>query len=106
MIYNGYAFVCNRDYSTVPVSVLKRPLSEIHDVKDQNYIYPDSFILYQNFPNPFNPDTQLTWQQPVNSWQTLKIYDLLGDEIASLVDGYKEAGSHKVEFSVGSDILL
>jgi hypothetical protein len=61
--------------------------------------YPDKFQLNQNYPNPFNPSTKISWQSPVGSWQTLKIYDVLGNEVAKLVDEYKNAGSYEVEFS-------
>jgi photosystem II stability/assembly factor-like uncharacterized protein len=57
------------------------------------------FSLYQNYPNPFNPSTKISWQSPVGSWQTLKIYDVLGNEVATLVDEYKPAGKYEVEFN-------
>ncbi len=60
--------------------------------------YPFVFKLEQNYPNPFNPITVISWQSPVGIWQTLKLYDILGNEVATLVDEYKEAGSHKVDF--------
>ncbi|MFO7525911.1 MAG: PA domain-containing protein [Ignavibacteriaceae bacterium] len=60
------------------------------------------FALLQNYPNPFNPSTTISWQSPVDSWQTLKIYDLLGREIATLVDEYKPAGTYEVEFDAGN----
>jgi len=60
---------------------------------------PQEFQLYQNYPNPFNPSTVISWQSPVGSHQTLKIYDLLGNEIATLVDEYLPAGSYKVEWN-------
>ncbi|BDQ02280.1 MAG: hypothetical protein KatS3mg037_0855 [Ignavibacterium sp.] len=59
---------------------------------------PDEFSLEQNYPNPFNPTTVISWQSPVGSHQTLKIYDVLGNEVATLVDEYREAGRFKVEF--------
>jgi hypothetical protein len=59
---------------------------------------PERFSLEQNYPNPFNPSTVISWQSPVSSWQTLKVYDLLGREVATLVDEYKPAGRYEVEF--------
>jgi hypothetical protein len=61
-------------------------------------IAPREFILLQNYPNPFNPNTTISWQSPVSSWQTLKIYDILGNEVVTLVDEYKQAGKYSVEF--------
>lgn len=63
---------------------------------------PQSFQLFQNYPNPFNPSTKISWQSTVSSWQTLKIYDVLGNEIATLVDEFKPAGNYEVEFNANS----
>ena len=60
---------------------------------------PNSFALSQNYPNPFNPSTKISWQSPVGSWQTLKVYDILGNEVAALVNEFREAGFYEVEFS-------
>ena len=67
------------------------------NVEDET-ITPIAFKLEQNFPNPFNPSTKISWQSPVSSWQTLKVYDVLGNEVATLVDEYKTAGNHIVNF--------
>ena len=60
---------------------------------------PKTFSLEQNYPNPFNPGTKISWQSPVSGWQTLKVYDILGNEVATLVDEYREAGSYEIEFN-------
>src|SRR5690606_32362318 len=60
---------------------------------------PDSFKLHQNYPNPFNPTTVISWQSPVSSHQTLIVYDMLGNEIITLVNEYKPAGSYEVIFN-------
>ena len=54
-------------------------------INEDNYINtdPNSFKLFQNYPNPFNPSTKISWQSPVGSWQTLKVYDILGREISN-----------------------
>jgi len=65
----------------------------------ENGLVPTEFVLYQNYPNPFNPSTNISWQSPVGSHQTLKVYNLLGSEVATLVDEYKPAGTYEIEFT-------
>ena len=65
-------------------------------------IAPVKFFLAQNYPNPFNPTTVISWQSSASSRQTLKIYDVLGKEVATLVDEIKPAGSYEVEFNAGN----
>ena len=62
----------------------------------------NQFQLNQNYPNPFNPSTTISWQSPVGSWQTLKVYDMLGREVTTLVNEYKPAGGYEVEFDAAS----
>lgn len=71
--------------------------SILTDVDDEEAVVND-FSLEQNFPNPFNPSTKISWQSPVNGHQTLKVYDIIGNEVATLVDEYKPAGSYEVNF--------
>jgi hypothetical protein len=61
-------------------------------------IMPLHFSLEQNYPNPFNPSTKISWQSPVSGWQTLKVYDVLGNEVTTLLNEYKETGSYEIEF--------
>lgn len=61
---------------------------------------PTHFSLSQNYPNPFNPVTTINYQLPMSGNVTLKVFDVLGKEVASLVNEKKEAGSYTVEFSV------
>ena len=56
------------------------------------------FTLEQNFPNPFNPTTKLSWQSPISSHQTLIIYDVIGNEVTTLVDEFRQAGKYELNF--------
>ncbi len=58
-----------------------------------------TFKLEQNYPNPFNPSTIISWQSPISGHQTLKVYDVLGNEVAILVDEYRDAGLYQYEFN-------
>lgn len=78
--------------------ILKTINGGVTSIDEDNNNVPTEFILEQNYPNPFNPATKISWQSPVSSWQTLKVYDVLGNEVATLVDEYKPAGSYEVEF--------
>jgi len=66
---------------------------------DEDEILPNEFVLHQNYPNPFNPSTKISWQSPVIGWQTLKVYDILGNQVATLVNEYRDAGNYETEFS-------
>jgi hypothetical protein len=63
---------------------------------------PQIFSLSQNYPNPFNPSTMINWQVPVESHVSLKVFDILGNEVATLVDEVKQAGEYEVEFNAAS----
>lgn len=60
---------------------------------------PDVFALDQNYPNPFNPSTMIRYQLPVSSEVSLKVFDILGREVAELINGRIEAGHHQIQFN-------
>jgi hypothetical protein len=63
---------------------------------------PAKFSLEQNFPNPFNPTTTIKWQTPKEAFQTLKVFDVLGNEVATLISEVKLAGLHQIEFDAST----
>jgi hypothetical protein len=62
-------------------------------------VNPDDYFLSQNYPNPFNPSTTIKYSIPVDGNVSLKLFDLLGNEIYTLVDELKQAGTHELEFN-------
>lgn len=81
--------------------ILKYIPDEPVNVENAYSNVPEEFILDQNYPNPFNPRTKIRWQSPFSGHNTLKVYDVLGTEIATLVDEHKSAGVYEVDFIVG-----
>jgi len=62
-------------------------------------IIPTEFALYQNYPNPFNPNTKIRYQLPQESEVIIKIYDILGSEVITLLNEKKEPGVYEVDFN-------
>ena len=60
---------------------------------------PDKFDISQNYPNPFNPSTTIKFQVPSSGIVSLKVYDVLGKEVATLVNEEKPAGSYEINFN-------
>ena len=75
-------------------------ISEPTDVEEN---IPNKFELFQNYPNPFNPSTIISYQLPASGFVTLKVYDILGRELAVLVNEQKSAGYYEVKFNASFD---
>ena len=69
-------------------------------------IEPGDYILSQNYPNPFNPATTISYTIPRSGLVTLKIYNLIGVEVAVLVDEEQAAGNYQVDFTTGGRSVL
>ena len=82
-------------YQSETISYNELNVTGLNDSKTS----PEEFILEQNYPNPFNPTTVISYQLLVSGDVSLKVFDLLGREVAILVDEFKPAGKYEIEFS-------
>ena len=83
---------------TNTVEVVLAPPQKISS-PEQNPKQDNTFQLKQNFPNPFNPSTIISWHSPEDNFVTLKVFDVLGREISTIVNDYKQAGSQSIELN-------
>jgi len=80
-------------------TILKLDAGPSGIVEDNNTSLPLNFKLLQNYPNPFNPGTSIQYAVSSRQFVSLKVYDVLGNEVATLVNDKKPAGSYTVEFN-------
>ena len=74
-------------------------VTSVEQIEDD--LLPTEFRLEQNYPNPFNPSTTIQFAVPKNSHVTINIYDILGREVATLIDDEYQPGRYKVVFEAG-----
>jgi hypothetical protein len=108
----GYAYSLDHTNASTFQSNVNNYISQgfkpiMVDVYDDDWVNPDAvedesqpsgFYLRQNFPNPFNPTTTIQYEIPQRSFVTLKVYDLLGEEVAILANEEKSAGNYEVSW--------
>jgi len=100
----SYSFVDDIEYSGVKTYYYRlRQVdfdgrSQYSDVVTVDFDVPKDFVLSQNYPNPFNPSTKITYALPTQSPVVIKVYDLTGQEVITLVDEVKEAGTYEINF--------
>ena len=79
-------------------SLFEFDLSVITGVKHEIDPVVNDFVLYQNYPNPFNPSTTINFTIREKEYVTLKVYDIMGNEVALLLSEEMEAGSHSIKY--------
>jgi len=94
-LQNGDILVAGSDGDFLIAKLTQNPTG----IDDDNFNQPDKFVLHQNYPNPFNPSTTIKFQIPESGFISLKVYDILGNELTTLVNEEKPSGSYEVEFN-------
>ncbi|MFZ1322102.1 MAG: T9SS type A sorting domain-containing protein [Ignavibacteria bacterium] len=95
---NDNIYVSGNTLGSNPREIITVKYSLITGNSNSVTILPDKFLLNQNYPNPFNPKTIINYELPVTGNAELKIFDVLGNEVAILVNEKQSAGSYKVDF--------
>ncbi len=95
---NIYGYAISYDPNVFGGNLVLKFTDVITGINQISEIVPDGFSLSQNYPNPFNPTTVISYQLSVSSVASLKIYDVLGNEVATLVNEKQNAGSYSVDF--------
>ena len=82
--------------------VYRRPLSELVSVSKEVNVLSQDYTLYQNYPNPWNPSTNIKYSIPKTSQVSIKVYDIIGNEIKTLVNEDKPAGAYELTWNAGN----
>ncbi len=88
-------------YTIADSGAVFRTFHPVTAVQEAGSPIPASFALERNYPNPFNPSTVISYQLPVASDVKLVVFDVLGREVATIVDGLEEPGHKSVEWNAG-----
>ncbi len=94
-----------KDNGTITTSEVMQSISQLVTSPvgiSKNFEIPKNYSLAQNFPNPFNPTTNIHYTLPKDGNVTLKIYDAIGNEVSTVINGYSKAGSYNAEIDASS----
>ena len=80
-------------------TVWRAPILQLTDVKETTNNIPAEFALSQNYPNPFNPTTTINYSVSKSGAVVLKVYNIMGKEVETLVNEQKTAGNYEVKFN-------
>ena len=100
LVSNNFVFdTLSGTGSTNNLFIAKLNYEAASDVESGKNINPEGFALYQNYPNPFNPTTTISFSLKTDSKVTLNVYNVLGQEVSSLINNEMNAGEHSIKFN-------
>jgi len=97
---DGIPFIPEQADGLPPIFAPEAKLDLVTGVEN-NVVLANKFELDQNYPNPFNPSTEIKYQVPVSGLVSLKIYNIIGEEVATLVNSFKAKGAYSINFDSG-----
>lgn len=100
-----YGTLVGEDIQTAGHVTINEPLTDYNPstgIESMKNYSAKNYTLLQNYPNPFNPTTVISWQLPVRSQVILKVYDILGRKLSTLINEVETAGIHKIEFNANN----
>lgn len=98
---NGDGFNNSQDRWNFGQRFVVHVIDQVSSVEGNNFVV-NNFKLDQNYPNPFNPSTMISYSIPQSSFVTLKVYDIIGNEVVTLVNETKSAGKYDVSFEASN----
>jgi len=100
--FNDYSLSNSGNYSYRLKQVDVDGSFKYSKIAQVNYSVPNEYSLLQNYPNPFNPSTTISYTLPESATVTIKIYDILGNEISTIVNEFKPAGNYSFHFDASN----
>jgi hypothetical protein len=100
-LWVGISIGENKEEIASNMNLAEARYNTVTSVKEINSALPSAYDLKQNYPNPFNPSTMIRFNIPQKDYVSLKVYDILGNEVANLLSNTLDAGSHQINFNAG-----
>lgn len=101
--YPTYPTDVSYNYTVLGIPTIQQLTADGSQLRSERVSLAEEFALYPNYPNPFNPETNISFSLPEKLFVTLKVYDVLGREVAELVSDFREGGNYKVKLD-GSNL--